>query len=125
MNQRRPPASILMPYSAAQPPALRGLKLHGVVTASLTLISLIGNPNLTLIVGGVLCSVSFVLIAMWEAKRSPLRLTPISFYLLYCSFGLGVAAAYAGYTTIDGMGLSIATSVVPPEQLAIGYVIYA
>ena len=36
-----------------------------------------------------------------------------------------MAAAYVGYSTIDGMGLLIATSVVPPEQLAIGYVIYA
>src|SRR6266699_3538952 len=125
MNLHYPADRVLMPPDVARPPALRGLKLHAVLTASLTLTSLIGNPNLTLIVGGILYSVGLVVVARWESKKSPLRLTPISFYLLYCSFNLGAAAAYVGYTTMDGLGLSLANSIIPPEHLAIAYVIYA
>src|SRR5205814_2101903 len=53
-----------------------------------------------------------------------LRLTPISFYMLWCSFNLGISATYVGYTTLDRVGLSLATHVVPPEDIAVAYVIF-
>ena len=44
----------------------------------------------------------FLILAYLEAKKEPLRITPISVYLFWNSFGLGFSAIFMGSKIAEG-----------------------
>src|SRR5438105_14437524 len=64
------------------------------------------DPVVTLVVGGALSTVTYLGLAIAEARRAPLWLTPLSFYLLWNAAALGPAAIYHGWLISSGSVVS-------------------
>src|SRR6266699_7081895 len=82
------------------------LQLHAILVASVVAIWYIAEPAITLAAGGALMFVGLLVMAWRESRRSPLRLTPLSFYFLWQSLGLGTSAMYMGFRVSGGDWIS-------------------
>jgi hypothetical protein len=79
-----------------------------------------------LIFGGLLCGPTYLYLALREARKAPLLLSPLSFYFFWYSIGLGFSPLYVGIVT-EPYGLvrfASEQSSVPLNNLATAYVVY-
>jgi hypothetical protein len=102
------------------------VRIHALATALVAVSLVLGQPRTTLVFGGVTCFVVYLFIAVREARKSPLWLTPLSFYFFWYSIGLGISSIYAGLTLSEGESVRFASdqTMVPLEDLASAYVLY-
>lgn len=105
-------------------------KWHNVIihTIAVALVAVIhyleNNPVITFYVGGAICILAYGYMAFSEAKKSFLRINPLSFYMAWYVVGLGASAIYAGTVVSSGNSLGFVVKLIEPQDLAIGYVIY-
>lgn len=121
-------AAVPRPASAAPVAAPRrnftGVRIHAAVVAVIAALYWIGDAPSTLIVGGVLIFCTYILLGVREGRRAPLWLSPLSFYLLYSSVGLGLSAIYIGNRIAASEWVPFATRQVHRENVAAAYVLY-
>lgn len=82
------------------------------------------SPEYVFFVGGVSCSFAYLGLAIREMRRSPLLLSPLSFYFLWYAVALGPSAIYLGIRVAGGSVLPFSVASVAPNELAVGYVVF-
>ncbi len=101
------------------------VKIHLGVVALVTSSLLLKEPRTTLVLGGTLCFVSYLYLTLREARRAPLWLSPLSFYFLWYSIGMGVSPIYVGVMERESsIRFASPGSMVALEHLATGYVVF-
>ncbi len=102
------------------------VKIHAILTSIVSSTLLWSEPSTTLIVGGVLCVVTYAYLGFREARRAPLWLSPLSFYFFWYCIGMGVSPLYLGLTSgpKDLIRFASNSSMVSLEELAWGYVLF-
>jgi hypothetical protein len=98
--------------------------IHGGAVLSVVGTLLLGMPALTLIFGGCVMAVTYVVLGLAEARRAPLWINPLSFYLLWYACGLGLSAVYIGALIAIGDEISFSVAGIAPMDLATGYVVF-
>src|SRR5262249_30598932 len=85
------------------------VKLH-VAVVSIIALSLyrLEDPSITLALGGILCFPTYCILGIMESRRAPLWFSPLSFYFLWYSVGLGLSAAYTASLIASGEGIPFA-----------------
>src|SRR5258707_6184672 len=84
-----------------------------------------GSPALTLLLGGVSLTFIFLIIGIWETRRSVLWFTPLSFYLFWSAVGLGVSPTYLGaHFLMAGESIPFMEYDIAPPYIQTAYVIY-
>lgn len=81
------------------------------------------DPVLTLYLGGFLVAPLYLGLMAFEMRRSPVLLSPLSFYFLWYSLGLGLAALSIAGRIAAHDAILLSSFEVRPEQLASGYVL--
>jgi hypothetical protein len=99
-------------------------KVHALLVLLAATFLVSGEPSFTLYASGLLVAPTFLILAYLEAGKAPLRITPISFYLFWNSFGLGFSAIFMGSKVAQGEWVDFSVAQIPPDDLATGYVIY-
>lgn len=81
-------------------------------------------PGLVLLTGGLCISVGYPILALMEARRAPLMLSPTSYFFAWHTMPFGLAAAWYGVQVANGLDhMSLASVEVPVTDVATGYVI--
>jgi hypothetical protein len=107
------------------PAQSRRVALHLVAVAALWAVDLgLGNPVITLVVGGLLMTFIYVKLGMDELHATPLRLSPLSFYFFWDSIVVGPSAIDAAFCISSGEPLNLGPWSVPPDDVAAGYLIF-
>lgn len=99
-------------------------KVHAVLVLLAAIFLVSGEPVFTLYASGFLVAPTFLILAYLEARKAPLRVTPISVYLFWNSFGLGFSAIFMGSKIARGEWINFSVAQILPDDLATGYVIY-
>jgi hypothetical protein len=99
------------------------VKAHALLVLLAAIFLAFGGPSFTLYASGAFVAPAFLTLAYLEAKKAPLRITPISFYLFWNSFGLGFSAILMGSKVGKGEWINFSIAQIPPDDLAAGYVI--
>jgi hypothetical protein len=102
------------------------VRIHLVVCLVVSSTLLFAEPRTTLIVGGLLCVVTYAFLGIREARKATLWLSPLSFYFLWYCIGMGVSPLYLGLTLAPGDSIRFASdsTMVSPQDLVSGYVIF-
>src|SRR5438034_11659857 len=87
----------LSPAFRQQPSLGKTLWAHAMVVGAVALTLYANDPGLTLVMGGSLIAPLFAWLAICEARRAPLILSPLSFYFFWNMVGLGLSPLYAAY----------------------------
>jgi len=82
------------------------------------------NPVVPLLLGGLLVAPTLITLGILEARRTPLRIDPLSFLFFWNAIDLGIAAVYIGWRINSGEWLDFSVALISPPDLAKGYVIY-
>ena len=92
------------------------------VCGSLTL----NVPRFTLLFGGVLVFVTYIHIGLREARKSPVLLTPLSFFFFWYSIGLGLSPIYLALILGEHDMVKFASpwTLVSMEDMATGYALF-
>lgn len=99
-------------------------KMHALVVAVPALMLLSGaDPEWTLLAGGIVVTVGYLVIGYLESKREDFWLTPLSFFFFWYSLGYGVSAIYAASQIHDVGFLKLVTHQITGPDLAAGYVL--
>ena len=87
------------------------IAVHGLLLCLATIFLISAGPTFTLCASGSIVAPTFLILAYLEAKKEPLRITPISVYLFWNSFGLGFSAIFMGFKIAEGdwVDFSVAT----------------
>lgn len=101
-----------------------GVRIHAAVVAIIAALYWVGDAPSTMIVGGVLIFCTYVALGIREGRRAALWLSPLSFYLLYSSVGLGISAVYMGNRIASTEWIPFATRQVQRENVAAAYVLF-
>ena len=118
---------LLAPTPVIQPVERRSwaaVKVHALLVLLAAIFLVSGEPIFTLYASGFLVAPTFLILAYLEARKAPLRITPISVYLFWNSFGLGFSAIFMGFKIAQGEWINFSVAQIPPDDLAAGYVIY-
>ena len=118
---------VLAPGLVIQPAHRRSwaaAKAHALLVLLSAIFLVSGGPIFTLYASGFLVAPTFLILAYLEARKARLRITPISSYLFWNSFGLGFSAIFMGYKVAHGEWVDFSVAQIPPGDLATGYVIY-
>src|ERR1700733_842651 len=99
-------------------------KVHALLVLLAAIFLISGEPVFTLYASGFLVAPTFLILAYLEARKAPLRITPISVYLFWNSFGLGFSAIFMGFKIAQGKWIDFSVAQILPDDLATGYVIY-
>jgi hypothetical protein len=85
-----------------------------------------GAPRTTLIFGGLLCFFTYAYLGIREARKAPLKLSPLSFYFFWYTIGLGISPVYVGIVSNakESVRFASESSMVSLEDLATGYVVF-
>lgn len=98
---------------------------HAAVVSIVALtLPLLEDGSATLLTGGILSAPSYLILGIMEARQTALLFSPLSFYFLWYAVGLGPCAIYLASVTWSGESVPFSIAVVPPDDLAVGYVIY-
>jgi hypothetical protein len=81
------------------------------------------DPVLTFYVGGCLIAVTYLALAVFEMRRAPVLISPLSFYFLWYSCGLGLAAVSIAGRVAAHETIRLGSFEVRPNDLAYGYVL--
>jgi hypothetical protein len=99
--------------------------VHGTVVCTVAIsFPVFQDPSTTLILGGALITVAYLSLGVWEGWRAPLWFSPLSFYLLWSSIGLGAAAIYTGAITATGEPIQFSVAMVSPTDIVTAYLIW-
>ena len=98
------------------------VSMEHIVQAAIFLVS--GEPIFTLYASGLLVAPTFLILAYLEGRKAPLVITPISCFLFWNSFGLGFSAIFMASKVAHGDQVDFSVALIPPDDLATGYVIY-
>lgn len=101
----------------------RCITLHAAVVLLGIIFYQLASPGYVLIFTGIVVAFFFFLMVWVESKKSSLKVSPISAYFLWQGFALGIAAVYAGLLIKDGSSLPFGAHPLPPQYVALGYVI--
>lgn len=118
---------LLGPRLVIQPVQRRSwgaVKVHALLVLLAAIFLVSGEPAFTLCASGSIVAPTFLILAYLEAKKAPLRITPISSYLFWNSFGLGFSAILMGSKVTQGEWVDFSVAQIPPDDLATGYVLY-
>ena len=104
----------------------KGVHLHAFGVALIVATWAVGgSPAVTLLLGGITFTFIFVTIGIWEARRSALWFTPLSFYFFWSAVGLGVCATYVGANFLmAGESVPFMEYEISPPYIQGAYVIY-
>ncbi|MEA2205377.1 MAG: hypothetical protein QOE77_2153 [Blastocatellia bacterium] len=102
------------------------VKIHAGVTIAVASSLFWGAPRTTLVFGGIICLFAYAYLGVREARRAPLKLSPLSFYFLWYTIGMGISPIYVGLVTDakDSVRFASESSMVSLEDLASGYVMF-
>ena len=100
------------------------VKAHAIVVLITATGLLSDNPVVPLLLGGLLVTPTLIALGILEARRTPLRIDPLSFLFFWNAINLGIAAVYMGWRINSGEWLDFSVALIPPADLAKGYVIY-
>jgi len=100
------------------------LVVHGLLLCLATIFLISGGAAFTLYASGSIVAPTFLVLAYLEGRKAPLRITPISVYLFWNSFGLGFSAIFMGLKIAQGEWINFSVAQILPDDLATGYVIY-
>ena len=100
------------------------VKAHAIVVLITATGLLSDNPVVPLLLGGLLMAPTLIALGILEARRTPLRIDPLSFLFFWNAINLGIAAVYMGWRVNSGEWLDFSVALIPPADLAKGYVIY-
>jgi hypothetical protein len=101
----------------------KGVWLHSVLVVTVASTLWANDPVVTLIAGGLLVFPLYLWLAVFEARRAPLILSPLSFYFLWYSVGFGLSPFYAVYLLRRDGFISFSVADIPPHDIAVGYVL--
>jgi hypothetical protein len=82
------------------------------------------DPAFTLYISGALTFITYLALAVLEARRAPLWLSPLLFYFLWYAIELGLAAIHYGSKISDGEIIRFSVKVIYPDDLAAGYLVF-
>ena len=102
------------------------VKLHAAVSLVVSGTLYLEQPHITLILGGILCTVTYSYIGLRETRKAPLWLSPLSFYFLWYSIGMGVSPLYVGLITDSSDMIRFASAATPIslQDLSKAYALY-
>lgn len=100
------------------------VRVHAVVVAVAATTLVARSPSLTLTLGGLVTFFGYVGMGWAEARRSQLWFTPLSFYLLFSSIGLGLSAVHLGGIVPDRQWIPFANRLVERDDVARAYVLF-
>lgn len=100
------------------------VKAHAIVVLIAATGLLSDNPAVPLLLGGLLVAPTLIALGILEARRTPLRLDPLSFLFFWSAIDLGIAAVYMAWRINSGERLDFSMALIAPSDLAKGYVIY-
>jgi len=101
------------------------LKIHLLAVSIVTLLyAIIDDPHIILLVGGCIIFITYIYIALYEAKNSSLFFTPISYYFFWYSANLGLSAIYFAYLIYSEERIQLASATVNYSSIATGYLIF-
>jgi hypothetical protein len=100
------------------------VKAHAIVVLITATGLLSDNPAVPLLLGGLLVTPTLIALGVLEARRTPLRIDPLSFLFFWNSIDLGIAAVYMGWRINSGEWIDFSVALISPADLAKGYVIY-
>jgi hypothetical protein len=83
-----------------------------------------GSPSLTLLVGGLITFITYIWIGFYETKRTPVWFSPLSFYFLWYSVGLGLSGIYYGILLLAQEKIFFVAADLSYESVADGFIIY-
>jgi len=116
--------------STSRPKRVTILWRYGDVAVHLALVGVVAgtwryseDPLLTLYLGGFLVAPVYLGLTAFEMRRSPVLVSPLSFYFFWYSVGLGLAALSIAGRVAGRDLILLASYEVRPEQLASGYVL--
>lgn len=119
-----PFTSFSVSTSGSQSLRWRNVRDHAILFAVIYSLYLLGlGSSWVLIVGGILCLVNYLVMALRETRRSPLKFSPLSFYFFWYSNSFGLSAIYMGTIIASGDWISFSVAQVSPEFLVKGYLI--
>src|SRR5438552_12241762 len=98
--------------------------VHAIVVLITATGLLSDNPVVPLLLGGLLVGPTLIVLGILEARRTPLRIDPLSFLLFWNAVDLGIAATYIGWKVSSGEWLDFSVALISRADLAKGYVIY-
>ncbi|PYX51732.1 MAG: hypothetical protein DMG76_31255 [Acidobacteria bacterium] len=98
--------------------------MHAIVVLITATGLLSDNPVVPLLLGGLLVGPTLIVLGILEARRTPLRIDPLSFLLFWNAVDLGIAATYIGWKVSSGEWLDFSVALISRADLAKGYVIY-
>jgi len=100
------------------------VKVHAIAVL-ITATGLVSDsPVVPLLLGGLLVTPTLIGLGILEARRTPLRIDPLSFLFFWNAINLGIAAVYMGWRINSGEWIAFSVALIPPADLAKGYVIY-
>jgi hypothetical protein len=102
----------------------KAVKVHAIVVLITATGLLSDNPLVPLLLGGLLVAPTFIALGILEARKTPLRIDPLSFLFFWNAIDLGIAAVYMGWRINSGEWLDFSVALISPADLAKGYVIY-
>lgn len=85
---------------------------------------LIDDPIVTLRATGVFAFFVYAWMAWVEATRTPLLLSPLSYYFVWMAMSLGLSALHFASLLSDGSSFSFGPKAIYADDLAVGYLIY-
>ena len=102
------------------------VRVHLAITFAVACSLVVADPRTTLIVGGILCLSSYTYLAIREARKAPLWLSPLSFYFFWYTIGMGISPLYLAATSTADSYVRFASpgSMVRLDHLAVGYVVF-
>jgi hypothetical protein len=115
------PATMQKRMSARSWSAVRAHAIVVLITATGLLSD---NPVVPLLLGGLLVAPTLIALGILEARKTPLRINPLSFLFFWNAIDLGIAAVYMGWRINSGGLLDFSVALISPADLAKGYVIY-
>lgn len=84
----------------------------------------VDSPVVSLVGGGAVFFPVYLWLAWDEGRRAPLILSPLSFYFIWYSVGLGLSAIYAGSVIWAEEPIKFSVAIIDPVDLANGYAIF-
>jgi hypothetical protein len=83
-----------------------------------------GEPSTTLYISGVLGFITYVALAIVEALRAPLILSPLTFYFAWYSVLFGPAAIHYANKIVDEEPIRFATKIIAPDDIVVGHLLF-
>jgi hypothetical protein len=102
----------------------RAIAVHSIVVLITAAGLLSDNPAVPLFLGGLLITPAFIVLGILEGRSAAIKITPLSFFFFWNAISLGISALYMGSRISSGEWIDFSVALIPPADLAQGYLIY-